>query len=64
MKSALVRFEILGRFVNTLTADDKCSRRNMQNSPQQIQTALSSKQKTFFSNFYYISDSYIKFGRF
>ena len=34
-------------FVNTLTADDKYSRRNMQNFPQQFQTPLSQKEKTF-----------------
>ena len=38
---------MLPLFVNTLTADDKCSRRNMQNLPQQFQTLLSQKQKTF-----------------
>ena len=39
--------EILRRFVNTLTADDKYSRSNMQNLPQQFQTRFSQKQKTF-----------------
>ena len=34
-------------FVNALTTDDKCSRRYMQNLPQQFQTPLSLKQKTF-----------------
>ena len=34
-------------FVNTLTADGKCSGSNMQNLPQQFQTLLSQKQKTF-----------------
>ena len=34
-------------FVNALTADDKYSRCNMQNLPQQFQTPLSSKQKSF-----------------
>ena len=32
---------------NTLAADDKYSRRNMQNFQQQLQTALSQKQKNF-----------------
>ena len=46
-KSALVRSEILRLFVNTLTADDKYSCGIMQNLPQQFQTPLSQKQKTF-----------------
>ena len=45
--SALVRSEILRLFVNILTTDDKYSRSNMQNLPQQFQTPLSQKQKTF-----------------
>ena len=45
--SALLKFEILGLFVNTLTADDKYSRQNVQNFQQQLQTALSQKQKIF-----------------
>ena len=32
---------------NILTEDDKYSRSNMQKSPQQFQTPLSQKQKTF-----------------
>ena len=44
---ALVRIESLGRSFNTLAADDKYSRRNMQNFQQQLQTALSQKQKIF-----------------
>ena len=32
---------------NTLAADDKYSRRNMQNFQQQLQTALSQKEKNF-----------------
>ena len=34
-------------FVKTLTANDKCSGSNMQSFPQQFQTPLSQKQKTF-----------------
>ena len=45
--SALVCSEILRLFVNTLTADDKYSRRYMKNSRQQFETPLSQKQKTF-----------------
>ena len=40
-------YEILRPFVNGLTADDKYSGSNMKNLQQQIQTPLSSKQKTF-----------------
>ena len=40
-------YEILRLFVNALTADDKHSGSNMQNLPQQFQTPLSPKQKTF-----------------
>ena len=42
---ALVRVETLGPFVNTLAADDKYSRRNVQNFEQQLPTALSQTQK-------------------
>ena len=45
--SALVRSKILGLFVNTLTAEYKYSRRNMQTLTQKVQTPLSLKQKTF-----------------
>ena len=34
-------------FVNTLTPDDKYSRRNMQISRQQLQTLLSQEEKMF-----------------
>ena len=46
-KSALVWCEILRLFVNILTADDKYSGSNMQSLPQQFQTPLPQKQKTF-----------------
>ena len=46
-KSSSVWYEILRLFVNALTADDKYSGTNMQNLPQQFQTLLSQKQKTF-----------------
>ena len=42
-----VWYEILRLFVNALTVDDKYSGSNMQNLPQQFQTPLSQKQKTF-----------------
>ena len=40
-------YEILRPFVNALTANDKYSDTNMKNLPQQFQTPLSQKQKTF-----------------
>ena len=42
-----MKFEILGLIVNRLTADDKYSRRNIQNLTQELQTAISQKEKTF-----------------
>ena len=45
--SALVTSEIFRLFVNTLTPDDKYSRRNMQIFWQQFKTPLSEKRKTF-----------------
>ena len=44
---AFVRVESLGPFFNTLAADDKYSRRNLQNFQQQLPTALSQTQKVF-----------------
>ena len=43
----LVTSEIGRLFVNTLTPDDKYSRRNMQIFWQQLQMLLSQKEKTF-----------------
>ena len=45
--SALVTSEILRRFVNTLTPDDKYSRRYMLIFLQQIKTPLSQKRMAF-----------------
>ena len=44
-KTALLWLKILILFVNTLTADDTYSCRNMQNFLQQLQTLLSQKRK-------------------
>ena len=44
-KFILVRSEILGLFLNTLTAEYQYYRRNMHNFPQQIQMKLSQKRK-------------------
>ena len=46
-KSSAVWCEILRLFVNAWTADDNYSGSNMQSLPQQFQTSLSQKQKTF-----------------
>ena len=49
--SALVTFEIFRLFVNTLTPDDKYSRRYMQIFSQQLQTPLSQKGMVVFQFF-------------
>ena len=49
--SALVTSEIFRLFVNTLTPDDKYSRRYIQTFWQQVQTPLSKKGETFFGFF-------------
>ena len=46
-KSLSIWYQILRLFVNAVTADDKYSDSNMQNLPQQFETPLSKKQKTF-----------------
>ena len=46
--SALVTSQTFRLFVNTLTPDDKYSRRYMQSFWQQVQTPLSQKGETFF----------------
>ena len=43
----LVRSEVLGQFVNTMTADYKYFRQNLENLPQQVKTQISLKPKTF-----------------
>ena len=43
----LIRVETLGPFVNTLAADEKYSRRNVQNFQRQLPKALSQKQQIF-----------------
>ena len=44
---ALVRVETLGPFVNTLAADEKYTRRNVQNFQRQLLKALSQEQQIF-----------------
>ena len=43
----LVRSQVLGQFVNKMTADYKYFRQNLENLPQQVQTQISLKPKTF-----------------
>ena len=43
----LVRYELLGQFVNTLTADYKYSRWNQENLWQHVPRPISRKPKTF-----------------
>ena len=49
--SVLVTSEMFRLFLNTLSPDDKYSRRNMQTFWQQVQTPLSQKGETFFRFF-------------
>ena len=46
-KPALVWCYILSLLVNTMTADNKCSRCNMQNFEQKFQAPLSKKENNF-----------------
>ena len=62
--SALVTSEIFRLFVNTLSPDDKYSRRNMQIFWEQLQTFLVSKKGRFLSIFDCISEMCIKFRTF
>ena len=50
--SALVTSEIFRKFVNTLTPDDKYSRRYMKIFLQQLETPLSQKGVAFFRFFF------------
>ena len=59
--SAFVTSEIFRLFVNTLTPDDKYSRRYIQIFLQQLQTPLAQKIKSFSSIFDCISEMCMKF---
>ena len=48
----LVRSEVLGQFVNTMTADYNYFRQNLENLSQQVQTQISLKPKTFAGFFF------------
>ena len=62
--TALVISEIFRLFVNTLTPDDKYSRRNMQIFWRQLQTPLFQKWKFFLSTVDCISEMFVKFKTF
>ena len=53
----LVRSEVLGQFVNTMTAVYYYFRYNLENLKQQVQTQISLKPKTF-SEFFIASMKY------
>ena len=50
----LVRFEVLGQFVNTMTAVYNYFRWNLENLRQQVQTPISQKLSSF-SGFFIVS---------
>ena len=60
----LVLCEMLRLFVNTLTADDKCSLLNRDNLTQPIQIQLSQKQKTLSHFFFVFLKSALNFENF
>ena len=62
--SALVTSTIFRLFVNTLTPDEKYSRRYMQTFWEQVQTPLSQKERDFLKIFYWISEICMKFRKF
>ena len=56
----LVRSEVSGQFVNTMTAVYDYFRWNLENLRQRVQTLISLKAKTF-SDFYCFTEIYVKF---
>ena len=62
--SLLVRSEILGLLVNTLTANYEYSRSNTENLPLPFQTQLSEKVKKIFQFFIAFSESALNFQHF
>ena len=60
-KFFLIRPEILGLFVNTLTANYEYSRRNIENLPLKIQTNLSEKPLYFRGTFFQFLESTLNF---
>ena len=57
----LVISEILGLFINFLTAGGKYSPHNRENFPKEVQMMLSEKPKNFLVAFHCVSKIYIKF---
>ena len=62
--SLLVRSEILGLLVNTLTANYEYSRSNTDNLPLPFQMQLSEKLKRFFAFFIAFAESALNFEHF
>ena len=62
--SVLVTSEIFRLFANTLSPDDKCSRRKMQIFWEQLQTFFVSEKGGFVSIFDCISEMCMKFRTF
>ena len=62
--SFLVRSQILGLLVNTLTANYEYSRSNTDNLPLPLQMQLSENLKTFASFFIAFSESALNFEHF
>ena len=60
----LVRSELLGQFVNTLTAGYMYYRYNRENSSQKSSNADMPKTENSFPIFYWVSEIYVKFGVF
>ena len=63
-KSAIVLSEILTLFVNTLTTDDKYSRRNMLNFTQQVEAPYLKNKRLFLDFLMAFSEMCIKFRTF
>ena len=60
----LVRSELLGQFLNTLTCDYKCSRQNLENLWQQVPRQMSRKAQTFSGFFVAFLKSMLNFEYF
>ena len=60
----IVRSDLLGQFVNTLTSDYKCSRQNLENLWQQVPRQISRKAQTFSGFFVTFLKSTLNFAYF
>ena len=63
-KSLLNKWKFLRPFLNTLTADDKCSLSSRDKRMQNIQTHLSQKENIFFWSFSAFFESALNFEHF